>query len=352
MFHGVKDKQRIGYTSDFQKRFRRLKHYLLPHAGNRYKPGLFLKESVAALALALFLIEGVYFFQTRVVIQRTGFLAAVLPAALTDLTNNDRALSGTTVLVEDPLLAKAAEMKAEDMAAKGYFAHVSPEGKTPWYWLDSVGYEYSYAGENLAVNFTDSVDVETAWMNSPEHRANIMKPEYTRIGIGTAKGIYNGEATTFVVQLFATPAFAAPKLARAEAGPEINSSDIKPADGNIVRAPDSNGVLGVQVERAPVGALNNTSKIEPLASGRNFLAMLASSPNRVVTWILGAFAGFITLLLALAILVKRKAQHLEVVLGGTVLISLALTLVFFNGGNISNAELPHDGQSASVSMAL
>src|SRR3989344_1848926 len=194
------------------KKIRRtIKHFFFAHKGNKFKPRMFAKESVAVLVLGLFLVEGAYFFGTHVLLQNAGFTAAVLPAALTDLTNTDRAAAGHLALAHDPRLAQAAQKKAEDMAAKGYFAHISPEGKTPWYWLEAVGYEYTYAGENLAINFTDSMDVEAAWVNSPEHHANIVKPEYTQIGIGTAQGVYQGQATIFVVELFA----ALPKKAEA-----------------------------------------------------------------------------------------------------------------------------------------
>ncbi|MDO8561849.1 MAG: CAP domain-containing protein [bacterium] len=319
-------------------RFRRLKHYLIPHAGNRYKPGVFLKESVMAIVLVLFLVEGVYVFATPLLIQKTGFTAAVLPAALTDLTNHDRIASGNSILTQDPLLAQAAQKKADDMAAKSYFAHVSPDGKTPWYWLDSVGYTYSYAGENLAVNFTDSMDVETAWMNSPEHHANIVKPEYTRVGIGTSQGTYKGEATTFVVQLFATPAYAetAPVVASAAApAPSRVPASPRPDEG-AAPAQDSNAVLGAQVENV-----------------QGNIAAVASSPNHVMTWALGAFAALVTALFAMAIFVKRKrTQHLEVLAGGAVLIGLVFALMFFNGSSISSVQLPRDSQSASVSLAL
>jgi len=53
------------------------------------------------------------------------------------------------------LLEQAAQLKANDMAEKGYFAHTSPDGKTPWEWLKDVSYPFLAAGENLAVNFLD-----------------------------------------------------------------------------------------------------------------------------------------------------------------------------------------------------
>jgi hypothetical protein len=104
------------------------------------------------------------------------------------------------------VLDAAATLKAQDMAKGSYFSHNSPTGVTPWHWFDAAGYSYVYAGENLAVFFTDSTAVVEAWMKSPTHRANIVGSNYREIGVGTAKGKYNGYDTVFVVQLFGAPA--------------------------------------------------------------------------------------------------------------------------------------------------
>lgn len=132
-------------------------------------------------------------------------LSAVLPAMVTLLTNNARSSESMAKLSTSEKLTSAAQAKAEDMALKGYFAHNSPDGKTPWFWLDQVGYKYEYAGENLAVNFEDSSEVVNAWLQSPMHRFNILRKQYQEIGVGTAVGLYEGKQATFVVQMFATP---------------------------------------------------------------------------------------------------------------------------------------------------
>lgn len=133
-------------------------------------------------------------------------LAAVVTSRLVSLTNDDRSDSGLGTLTVNPQLTAAAQAKANDMATKGYFAHVSPDGRTSWTWFRDAGYSFSYAGENLAVDFTDSGDVNKAWLNSPTHRANIMNGHFTEIGIATAEGEFEGHKTTFVVQMFGTPA--------------------------------------------------------------------------------------------------------------------------------------------------
>jgi uncharacterized protein YkwD len=134
-----------------------------------------------------------------------GGMAAVISSALVDLANDDRKIQDLPALSANPVLAEAARLKAEDMAEKGYFAHVSPDGVEPWHWFREAGYEYAAAGENLAVNFSDSENVEEAWMNSPAHRANILSAKFTEIGIATAAGEYKGKKTTFVVQMFGAP---------------------------------------------------------------------------------------------------------------------------------------------------
>jgi uncharacterized protein YkwD len=125
---------------------------------------------------------------------------------LVALTNDDRVGQGVPQLTENALLSTAAQEKADDMAEKGYFSHYSPLGTSPWYWFTAVGYYYTHAGENLAINFDTPTSVEAAWMASPTHRANIVRNLYTQVGIGIAHGMYLGKPTTFIVELFATPA--------------------------------------------------------------------------------------------------------------------------------------------------
>ncbi len=127
-------------------------------------------------------------------------------SAIIALTNANRATHGVNSLTESKLLDIAAQEKANDMIARGYFSHFGPGGQTPWSWFTLVGYYYTCAGENLAMNFDDAGSLDQAWMNSPNHRGNILNGAYTQIGIGIAHGYYQGTQTTFVVQLFAAPA--------------------------------------------------------------------------------------------------------------------------------------------------
>ena len=105
-------------------------------------------------------------------------------------------------LALDQRLSEAAQKKAEDMFAKNYWAHYSPEGRKPWDFITESGYTYTVAGENLAKNFSDSKQVVDAWMASSSHRDNLLKASYRDIGFAIVNGVLNGEETTLVVQMF------------------------------------------------------------------------------------------------------------------------------------------------------
>ena len=129
--------------------------------------------------------------------------------ALVQLVNEDRINNGLFPLRRSQDLDAAAALKALDMVEHGYFAHTSPEGINPWHWFDEMKYDYVYAGENLALDFSDAASVEKAWMASPKHRANILNNEFDEIGFAIADGTFNNingvnkiRSGTIIVQLF------------------------------------------------------------------------------------------------------------------------------------------------------
>ena len=115
-----------------------------------------------------------------------------------DLVNQDRASHGLAQLNLSPKLSLAAQAKAYDMINKDYFAHQSPDGIAPWHWFKSLGYNYSYAGENLAEGFDTATELENSWMASPTHRANILSPFYSDLGLA----VINQDNVNLVVQFF------------------------------------------------------------------------------------------------------------------------------------------------------
>jgi hypothetical protein len=184
----------------------KLKHIFVPGPENNHYPYLFQAAGAAVAITALLFLYGISQWHGSYLASHTNEnLGAVIASVLIDQTNSERQGENLNELSLSPKLIAAAQLKANDMAEKSYFAHTSPEGINPWYWFRKVGYRFSFAGENLAVNFRDSSAVTRAWMESPGHRANILNQEFSEIGIATAEGRYKGRDSIYVVQLFGSP---------------------------------------------------------------------------------------------------------------------------------------------------
>jgi hypothetical protein len=231
-----------------------LKHFFVPHEGNNYKARVF-HEATLSIFFAIVLVTFIGGIAQKVTLTSTNFLANVYSGVLVDLTNEERLHNALGQLTVSPVLENAAQMKAEDMAAKGYFAHYGPDGSTPWDWMKKAGYNYADAGENLAIDFTDSNDVDEAWMNSPTHRANILNSKFTEIGIATIKGSYQGRNTIYVVQMFGRPL----KTTNTSLATSISTVPI----GQLSNTPQSTGtptVKGIETVPTPKPVIAATPK--------------------------------------------------------------------------------------------
>jgi uncharacterized protein YkwD len=104
--------------------------------------------------------------------------------------NQLRGANGLAGLSLDSTLVAIARQRAQDMASNNYFSHTTLSGGNVFNIMDAYGYSYALAGENIARNnypTSQSVDVAMdGFMNSPGHRANILEPQFTRVGIGVA----------------------------------------------------------------------------------------------------------------------------------------------------------------------
>jgi uncharacterized protein YkwD len=120
------------------------------------------------------------------------------------LVNEARLEQGLKALRVNEKLMAVAQAKANDMAEQHYFAHTSPKGIDPWYWFGKIDYDYKYAGENLAINFTTAEAQQAAWMKSPTHKKNILNVNYQEIGVAVVAGEVNGKLGIIAVQEFGT----------------------------------------------------------------------------------------------------------------------------------------------------
>ncbi|MEU9560110.1 CAP domain-containing protein [Streptomyces fumanus] len=120
-------------------------------------------------------------------------------AEVVGLTNRRRTGAGLPPLAADPRLTAAAQAHSADMVARDFYAHTDPDGGRPWDRAGAAGAPHRTVGENIACGQRSPADVVEGWMNSPGHRANILKPDFTHIGVGLAGG---GRAGTYWTQVF------------------------------------------------------------------------------------------------------------------------------------------------------
>lgn len=195
---------------------KKLKDFFIPSLQNRLRPYSLRYGTLVFVILLSVAIELLFFAYVNVAFKQNELLgsiisgikstvADILPTVIIEETNAERLKAGAPPLTQNYQLALAAKLKAEDMVRQGYFSHEGPDGSMAWDWLKKANYNYSYAGENLAVNFFDADDVVEAWMNSAKHRENILNKDFKEIGIAAVRGSYEGRETLFVVQMFGTP---------------------------------------------------------------------------------------------------------------------------------------------------
>lgn len=182
---------------------KRVKLAVVPHKANQFRPRAIGRWGIAVIVLAVLLAQGLY--NGVITGNVLGAEAQVTPAGLVDATNKARAQQGEQPLVVNKKLSHAAQLKASSMFEQQYWAHIAPDGTTPWHWFSEAGYIYMDAGENLAKNFTTSDSTLSAWLASPTHRANVLKAEYKDVGFAVMSGTLDGKPTTLIVALYGTP---------------------------------------------------------------------------------------------------------------------------------------------------
>jgi cell division septation protein DedD len=197
---------------------------------------------------------------------------------LVSATNAARAANGLGGFTLDSQLNNAAQMKAEDMAAKNYWAHVSPDGTQPWYFFEQAGYTYVRAGENLAYGFSTSQATVDGWMNSTSHRANILG-NYNDVGFGIVNVPdyqSSGQQTIVVAHYGSRPAAATPAPAPAApvtpapSTPQTQPQSVQPttpAEANSPSAPEKQPEENSQAQEEPDAALTQAGEQDTPPAG-------------------------------------------------------------------------------------
>jgi hypothetical protein len=186
-----------------------LAHLFTPQSSNNYKAKTLHISSLSVFMLIIMLSQIVLSLIAQTIPGVLGIASSITSQELIQLTNLKRQEHDLSALNLNSTLSQIAGLKGADMIANNYWAHTSPEGKTPWNFFTQGGYRYLYAGENLARDFPDPNSVVNAWMNSSTHRDNILSTRYKEVGIAVIHDTFQGQSTTLVIQMFGTPASAA-----------------------------------------------------------------------------------------------------------------------------------------------
>jgi uncharacterized protein YkwD len=217
---------------------------------------------------------------------------ADLAAQVVTLVNGHRAQLGLVPLVISPTLTAAAEWKARDMAAYGYLDHddPAPDSRTADERVIACGYPATEWGENIGMGYATAQAVVDAWLASPEHRANIERPEYRATGVGAAG------APLYWAQSFGAVADAGSVVAAPVALPIAPANAAAPSAGSAPaaaahRSPTRRPVRVTCAQRGQGvacrvrGRRGTTVRIALMRSGRTFArarTRTAADPVRVV----------------------------------------------------------------------
>jgi hypothetical protein len=187
------------------KEKKHFKHHFVPHKENKSRATLLKHTSFYFYGLIFLMFLGLINISKIIAPGVLGYASEITIRQLLDSSNEVRVKEGKKQLILSEKLSKAAENKAKYMFEKNYWAHTSPDGVEPWVFILDQGYDYSYAGENLARNFYYSREVVEAWMKSPTHKENLLSSNYDEVGFAVVNGVLDGYETTLVVQMFGRP---------------------------------------------------------------------------------------------------------------------------------------------------
>lgn len=192
----------------------------------------YVKTYLPYLPLVISIVASIFlsFWQPKTA-NTLAYATNVSAGGLLSATNSHRANNGKAALAANSKLASAAQAKANDMVARDYWSHNTPDGQEPWVFIQNAGYSYNKAGENLAYGFATSADTVAGWMNSATHKANMLDSAFTEVGFGYANSSnFNGSGQqTVVVAMYGQPQVLAATPSQAAPAPPAPTGSTAPA---------------------------------------------------------------------------------------------------------------------------
>lgn len=168
-----------------------------------------LRKLACFLSSLLLVVMGVFLWPN------IAFLSDITSDNIIKLTNQERLAENKALLIANKQLTEAAHAKAKAIIESQKFQH-NIEGQKFSTWIKDAGYEYSFIGENLAIDFVTTEGVTKAWLSSPTHKKNLLNERFTEIGVAVVDGTFKGEHSIIVVQIFGTPINQSPTLLSSE----------------------------------------------------------------------------------------------------------------------------------------
>jgi len=323
----------------FKKTAFQIKILFIPIKENNFRPKFLQSNFLLYCVLCLFILN-IFTSVISVNFSKNIFFADVTKNVLINFVNQSRQAEGLQPLIRSEKLDQAAMLKAQDMINNDYFSHQSPQGITPWYWFLKTGYDYKYAGENLAIGFLNSNEVFDAWYNSPSHKENILNPNYKEIGIAVLDKNFSGGKTTLVVQFFGSPMTLSKKTQPTtqqkapivETTKENDSTDSRLVAENLPENQQNKEVLSQTSEypvlKAVSGENSNTLYLEFL----NFIYYRYDEILKAITY---AMMILVAIALLLNIVIYFNIQHTDLILRSIFIIVLLASAALIDGDTIA-----------------
>jgi len=287
-----------------KKIIKKLYNWHVPHIGNDHKPHAIRHKSLIAYSFLLILVKVLLVGVLSFSFPGSAEFSTITTKRIVELTNKERQSQNLPILKHSLILDASAMKKAQDMLKYNYFAHNSPSKVKPWHWFKEVGYNYTFAGENLAMNFIEAEDAISAWMDSPTHKDNILSKNYSEIGIAVVIGEIDGVETTLVVQHFG-------KTYANIAGESFNPTSPP---------------IETEQTTGPINVLEKSAQQEVKLEIKNSSSWMAKFVKYSEIFFL-IVLGFIILNLIITIIVRVEIQHKPIIMHCLWVILLALTMV-------------------------
>lgn len=271
-----------------------LRHLFTPRVSNNYRPKILHPQILLLLTLFFFSAGILSSLVRHNYPQVLGISANVSVDQLLILTNQKRQQANLPPLTLNDQLDQAALNKGNNMFAQNYWAHIAPDGTTPWYFIKGAGYNYIFAGENLARGYNSATDVISAWMASTSHRENMLSQNYKDVGFAVLTGSLTGEDTVLVVEEFGSKDLAFENnLVQNQAQPTAQSQASSPTVQTEASSPTptasqpNNSISASEPQTRNLAiASNSSSQIKPLINGQTFSSNIAAITVTIFMFVL------------------------------------------------------------------